>query len=111
MRAWRESRFELVMSRAQLTEIARVLTYPKIRRILKWGRERIERLLKQIYVRSVMVESEPTAVTPLRDADDIPSLQSLIAAQGDCPVNGAQDLLTLRHQYPIVTPAEFSSRL
>ena len=53
---WRQSRFELVMSAARLTEIARVLTDPRISRRLHWDRAGTERFLKQIYLRSVMVD-------------------------------------------------------
>ena len=41
--AWRNAAFELVLTRAQLTEIARVLSYPKIARVLRWDPERSER--------------------------------------------------------------------
>lgn len=36
MQAWRDNRFELVLSQFQLDEIGRVLAYPKIRKRLQW---------------------------------------------------------------------------
>jgi uncharacterized protein len=89
-----------------------VLAYPKIARILRWKRVQIERLLKQIYLRSVMVEIEATATTEsLRDPDDSSILLSLLSAQAEHLVIGDADLLVLRDRYPIVTPAEFAARL
>lgn len=112
VRAWRDARFELVMSKEQLTEIARVLTYPKIARILRWKRDKIERLLKQLYLRSIMVEIEAsTTIESLRDPDDSPILLSLVAADAERLVTGDRDLLALREHYPIVTPAEFVVQL
>lgn len=92
------------MSKEQLTEIARVLNYPKIARILRWKRNQIERLFKQIYLRTVMVEVEASVVIkPLRHADDSSILRSLLAAQAEYLVTG--------DSYPIITPAEFAARL
>jgi len=109
--AWRQSRFELVMSREQLAEIARVLTYPRIHRILRWNRDRIERFLKQIYLRSVVVGIEETEIEVPTDSDDSPTLQSFIAAQADWLVTGDKDLLLLRDEHAIMTPAEFADLL
>lgn len=49
VQAWQENRFEQVLSVEQLTEIGRVLNYPKICKILKWSRREIEAYLKQLY--------------------------------------------------------------
>lgn len=109
--AWRESRFELVMSREQLTEIARVLSYAKIHQILQWDRGRIERFLKQIYLRSVMVDLSDVVISVPADADDNPILASLIAASADWLVSGDTDLLALRDKHSIITPREFEEQL
>ncbi len=110
--AWRGAAFDVVMSRAQLTEVARVLGYPKVARILRWEREMVERFLKQLYLRSVIVElPEELSVEVPDDPDDSPILASLIAGEAELLVSGDSDLLSLRGQYPIVTPAEFVARL
>ena len=109
--AWRQSRFELVMSREQLTEIARVLTYPKIQRVLKWDREQIERFLKQVYLRSQMADLGNVTIEVPGDPDDNPILRTYIAAQADWLVSGDSDLLALRHHHAILTPVEFASQL
>jgi predicted nucleic acid-binding protein len=46
-----------------------------------------------------------------RDPDDIPVLATLIASEADMLVTGDRDLLALREEYPIETPAEFVRRL
>lgn len=110
--AWRNAAFDLVLSRAQLTEIARVLSYPKIARILQWDPDHLERFLKQIYLRSVMVslpESLPARVPA--DSDDSPILSSLLVARAEYLVTGDSDLLVLKDRYPILTSRDFVALL
>lgn len=109
--AWREARFDLVLSLDQLTEIGRVLAYTKIRKVLLWDAETIERFLKQLFLRAEVVElTEPIGNTP-RDPDDAPILASMISAGADYLVTGDGDLLALRHKHTIVTPIEFAEKL
>ena len=68
--AWREGRFDLIVSVQQLTEIGRVLAYPKIRRILRWDDETIGRFLRQLLLRAETVEPDAMAGVELRDAAD-----------------------------------------
>lgn len=110
--AWRNAAFELVLTRAQLTEITRVLGYPKIARILRWDPDQSERFLKQIYLRSVMVplpETLPAEVPA--DPDDSPILSSLLVARAEYLVTGDSDLLALKDRYPILTPQAFVALL
>lgn len=108
--AWREGRFDLVVPLAQLEEIGRVLAYPKIRRILRWDDEAIGRFLRQIYLRAEVVEP-PAQGVQARDPDDLHVLHALAAGAADLLVTGDEDLLVLRGQYAIETPAEFARRL
>ena len=110
--AWRNAAFELVLTRAQLTEITRVLGYPKIARILRWDPDQSERFLKQLYLRSVMVplpETLPAEVPA--DPDDSPILSSLLVARAEYLVTGDSDLLALKDRYPILTPQAFVALL
>jgi putative PIN family toxin of toxin-antitoxin system len=111
VRAWREARIELVLSVEQLTEIGRVLSYPKIRRILKWDRGTIESFLKQLYLRSELVDVSATAASVPKDPGDNIILATLIASKAECLITGDTDLLSLRDRYAILTPAEFVTRL
>lgn len=111
VRAWREAQFALVLAVEQLSEIDRVLGYTKIRRILRWDRAMIERFLKQLYLRSEIVDISRVISTVPRDPVDDFVLAMLIASEAECLVTGDTDLLELRDRYPILTPAEFVQRL
>ena len=111
VRAWSEARFELVMTVEQLSEIGRVLSYPKIRKILEWDRATIEGFLKQLYLRSTLVDISGTAASVPADPGDNFMLATLIASEAECLLTGDAGLLELRDRYPVLTPAEFAHRL
>ena len=109
--AWRQARFDLVMSVPQLAEIGRALAYPKIQRVLGWDDRRIEQFIRQLYVRAQIVELAGTSVEVPADPDDAPILATLVAAKADVLITGDGDLLALRDRYAIQTPAEFMRSL
>ena len=109
--AWSESEFDVVSSPEQLAEIARVLGYPKIRRVLKWDNARIEQFIQRLHVRVEIVDPDSVVAETPRDPDDTPILGALLAAKADFLVTGDRDLLELRDRYPIETPAQFASRI
>ena len=109
--AWVQAEFEVTISLEQLAEIGRVLAYPKIRRILKWDDRQIEQFIKQLYVRSEVIELGTTEVEMPRNPSDMPILATLVAAKADLIVTGDRDLLALRDRYAIETPSEFVRRL
>jgi putative PIN family toxin of toxin-antitoxin system len=106
--AWDNHGFDLVLSRPQVQEIARVLAYSKIHKLLRWDKSRIEEFIRQLLLRAEVVDLAETTVD---DPDDAFILASLIASRADLLITGDQDLLALRDQYPIETPAEFLRRL
>jgi len=109
--AWIDAEFELVMSLDQVSEVARVLAYPKIRDRLCWDQERIESFIKQLHVRAEVIDLGSTAAEVPRDPKDSPVLAPLVAAKADLLVTGDADLLALRSGHAIETPTEFGSRL
>ena len=109
--AWSEAQFEIVSSREQLAEMARVLAYPKIRRILNWDDHRIEQFIERFYLRIEVVELDAMTVEVPTDPNDAPILNTLIVADADFLVSGDRDLLVLNRRYPIETPSEFIQRL
>jgi uncharacterized protein len=109
--AWRQARFELVISVPQLAEIGRALAYPKIQRILGWDDQRIEQFIRQLYIRAGIVDLAGTLVEVPGDPDDMPILATLVAAKADVLITGDGDLLALRDRYAIQTPAEFVRKL
>lgn len=106
-----EARFEVAVSLEQLAEIGRVLEYPKIRSELGWNDQQIELFIKQLYLRVEVIELGAVSAEVPRDPDDAPILATLAAANADVLVTGDNDLLALRDQYSIETPAEFVRRL
>lgn len=109
--AWDNHSFELVVSRPQVREIARVLAYPKINKLLHWDNSRIEEFVRQLLLRAELVDLAEVSVEVPDDPDDASILATLIASRADLLTTGDQDLLALRDQYPIETPAEFLRRL
>jgi putative PIN family toxin of toxin-antitoxin system len=109
--AWREARFDLIVSVHQLAEIGRALAYPKIRRILNWDERSIEQFIRQLYIRVQIVDLDGISVEVPADPDDVPILATLVAAKADVLITGDGDLLALRDRYAILTPAEFVRRL
>jgi putative PIN family toxin of toxin-antitoxin system len=109
--AWDLHALRLAMSRFQLDEIARVLGYPKIRKLLGWSDARIESFVRQLVLRVEVVEIADMAVAVPKDPNDAPILATLIASCADVLVTGDSDLLALRERYRIETPAEFARRL
>jgi uncharacterized protein len=109
--AWREARFDLVISVHQLAEIGRALAYPTIRRILDWDDRRIEQFIRQLYIRAQIVDLDGISVEVPADPDDVPILATLVAAKVDVLITGDGDLLALRDRHAILTSAEFVRRL
>lgn len=109
--AWRQAQFDVVSSLYQVEEIGRVLAYRKIRKILKWSPEKIERFLEQLLLRVELAELEEFVDEELRDTSDSPILGSFVASKADFLVTGDGDLLALRERFSILTPAEFTERL
>ncbi len=109
--AWRSSSFDLVFSEAMLTELARVLAYPKIRKRIGWTDDDIEHFVSLLRFRAEIVDIETTRADVPRDADDVPVLAALIASGANILVSGDRDLLELREDYAIETAAEFYRRL
>ncbi len=58
-----------------------------------------------------VIELHSTSVEVPRDPKDAPILATLMVSGADVLVSGDRDLLELRKQHPIQTPAEFVRRL
>ena len=115
--AWREAQFDVVSTQKQLQEIGRVLSYPKIQKVLQWGPETIERFLEQLLLRVELAEVDESVDERLRDPSDsailtgLTGLAGLVVSKADFLVTGDGDLLALKDRFAIVTPAEFAEKL
>jgi len=109
--AWRTGHFSLVLSEPMLSEISSVLSYPKIRKRIGWDDDTISRYLTVLRFEAEISDTRRTAAHVPRDAKDNMVLATLLASEADCLVTGDLDLLTLADTYPILSPADFVSRI
>lgn len=103
--AWREGRFELVVSPLLLEELERALAYPKLRARISGGdAEAALRWLSQ----SATVADDPPGEPPLRSEDPGDDyLIALAAAERAALVSGDKHLLALAGQIPVYSRREF----
>lgn len=109
--AWQSQRFVALASHDTVSELLRVLAYPKFK--LSHGEQ--EALLAEFlpYVETVKIGTAPQGLPEIRDADDMIFLALAAAAQADALVSGDGDILAARNQFsiPILTMAEFADWL
>lgn len=109
--AWQAQRFVALASHDTVSELLRVLSYPKF----KLSRQEQECLLAEFlpYVETVRVERTPDGLPDIRDAEDVIFLALAAAAEADALVSGDGDIQAVREQFhiPILTVAEFADWL
>ena len=109
--AWQTKRFTALASHDTVSELLRVLTYPKF----KLTREEQETLLADFlpYVETVKIDTTPESLPDIRDADDIIFLVLAVVGRADALVSGDGDIQAVRDQFhvPILTVAEFADWL
>lgn len=109
--AWQTQRFVALASRDTVSELLRVLAYPKF----KLTRDEQETLLADFlpYVETVQIDATPDGLPAIRDADDIIFLVLATVARADALVSGDGDIQAVREAFhvPILTVAEFSDWL
>jgi len=109
--AWQAGEFGLVLSEPMVEEIGRVLAYPKIRGRTGWTDEEIGNYLLLLRFKAEVVDIAGVDAGVPSDPNDTPVLAALVAGGAEYLVSGDSDLLALRDNYPVVTPAEFATRL
>jgi len=109
--AWLKGAFELVASKAQMAEVAAVLTRPRLQRYLDADEAAV--IVESIDARAVILEAPPDVdLSP--DPDDNPILAAAIAGKADLIVSGdRKHMLALGavDGIPIVTAREALDRL
>lgn len=109
--AWQTKRFTALASHDTVSELLRVLAYPKF----KLTREEQETLLADFlpYVETVKIDTTPESLPDIRDADDIIFLVLAVVGRADALVSGDGDIQAVRDQFhvPILTVAEFADWL
>ncbi len=108
--AWQMGRFQLLLSRAILEEVLRVLAYPKFQLTEGEIRGLLEEELVP-FAETVIVRRHP--VVRLRDPDDLAVVACALTGRARYLVTGDADLLSLERirRLEVIRPAEFTGRL
>ena len=109
LRANRDGQFELVVSELLLAELTRTLTYPRLRKRIP--AEKAAAFVNWVREHGIVSE-DPAGPPPVgsRDPDD-DYLLALAIDRRAYLITGDQDLLVLAHELPILTPAQFATKL
>jgi putative PIN family toxin of toxin-antitoxin system len=109
LRASRDGLFELVVSELLLAELKRALSYPKLRKRIP--PENAAVFVNWVRDQGTLAE-DPASPPPVgsRDPDD-DYLLALAISRRAYLVTGNQDLLVLSDDLPILSPAEFTTKL
>lgn len=105
--AWQDNRFTPLASKATITELIRVLAYPKF----KLTKSEQEDLLADYlpFCETVRMPDVLPAIPECRDSFDVPFLGLAMVGRADYLVTGDQDLLCLADQFscPIIRADQF----
>lgn len=109
--AWHDGACQPLASAATVSELLRVLTYPKFRLSADEQHELLADYLP--CTTSVRMPATPPAVPECRDPHDAMFLELASVGRARLLVSGDRDLLALAGQTPfdIITPADFLLRL
>jgi putative PIN family toxin of toxin-antitoxin system len=107
--AWRDGRFQLLMSDAILNEIGRVLRYPKIVTRHGWTEAEIDRFLHTLASLSINTPESLTLYVITGDPSDNRYLECAVEGSANFIVSGDRDLLTIQSYegIAIVQPSAF----
>ncbi len=109
-----DDRTVFLISPETMDELRRVLTYPKIRKLLKFSPEDVAIFLSSIEMLSEEVD-ETLSVSGLecRDPDDIKFMSVAVEGRADYLVTGDNDLLEIEaiDGIPVVPPSRLLPRL
>ena len=95
--AWQVKRIIALASRDTVSELLRVLAYPKF----KLSRDEQETLLAEFlpFVETIQVETTPQGLPEIRDIDDVIFLALAAVAQADALVSGDGDIQAIRMRF------------
>lgn len=109
--AWQTKRLIPLASRDTVSELLRVLAYPKF----KLSPDEQWALLAEFlpFVETVKVETPPAGLPEIRDADNVIFLALAAVGQADALVSGDGDIQAVRSQFriPVLSVAEFADWL
>lgn len=103
-----------LVSKKTVTELRRILGYPKIQKVLKWSDNEIEKFVSSV---ELLAEEVDTTFVPAGleclDPDDLEYLNVAVLGHAECVVSGDKDLLVLERvrDIPMLTPVQLLNRL
>ena len=109
IRSGRDGGFELAVSELLLAELTRALAYPKIRKRIP--AEEAASFVSWVRGHGTIAEDPPDPPSVRSPDPDDDYLLALAICARSYLVTGDQDLLGLRADLPILTPAEFLTKL
>lgn len=104
---WEAGKLNIIVSEPIINEIARVLQYPKIQKVLKWPDEKIQNYVEYIQFFAESVSFTNTSVEIKQDSDDNAILQTLITSNADYLITGDSDFNDYQQSYPIIKLIDF----
>jgi uncharacterized protein len=109
LKAWRDERFHLVISQAILSEIDRVLRYPKTRKRHGMSDSEIKEWIDDLAHLAVLVPGQITVAVIIEDPADDRYLECALEGEAESIVSGDQHLLKLKRyeHIDVLTPRAF----
>lgn len=113
LNAWREGLFELVISPSIISEIRRVLNYPKLYKIHKKSPKEIDLFLEDFEILAFLVPGKLPLSVVANDPSDDKYLIAALEGGASFLVTGDSDLLHIRDYkgIKIITPRKFLEEL
>lgn len=110
LQQWRTGTFEIIVSQDTLTELSRVLKYPKIAELHGWTEGEIEEFIKLLSEEAVFVTPQIKLDVVKADESDNRYLECAVAGQASYLITGDKRHLLPLKEYQgirIVSPATF----
>ncbi len=109
LQAWREGRFELIVSPLILTEVRRVLLYPRLQKKHGWGEAEVDAFLDGIRAAALIVPGALSLQVVREDPTDDKYISCAVEAGAEYIVSGDEHLKRVGSYQGImiVSPAEF----
>jgi len=109
LQAWREGRFELVVSPPILAEVRRVLLYPRLQKKHGWGETEIDAFLDGLRAAALIVAGQLLLRVVPDDPTDDKYVSCAVEARAEYIISGDEHLKRLGNYrgIRIISPAEF----
>jgi len=110
VQAWRDGKFEMVLSPAMLAELAKVLRYPRLRKLHGWTDAQVDELVDRLRAAATVVAGDVKVSVVADDPNDNVILACAVEVGADYVVSGDAHLLNLKtyRGIRVMTAREFT---